>query len=281
MSASTLLDRDRLSRYFARIGYTGPWDPSASVLAAIHHAHLLTIPYENLDIHLGRPITLDRDAGFAKLVDGRRGGWCYEMNGLLGRVLESLGFDVRYVAGAVGRAAHGEYALDNHLVIIVTLDRPWIVDVGFGDGFMEPLPLEPGTYRQGFLEFHVTRDGDWWRVHNHAFGGADGFDFTLAPRTIDSFAAMCHHLQTSPESSFVKATVCERVTPDGLVILRSASLRRITAAGVTNEVIPDAPAFARVLRESFGLDFPAAEIDVLWPKTWASYVQWQAEQAAS
>ena len=70
-------------------------------------AHLLAIPYENLDIHLGRRVTLDPDATFDKLVDDRRGGWCFEMNGLLGRVLETLGFEVRYLSGAVGRAAHG------------------------------------------------------------------------------------------------------------------------------------------------------------------------------
>jgi N-hydroxyarylamine O-acetyltransferase len=130
-------------------------------------ASRLSIPYENLDIHLGVPLTLDPDRIFAKLVDERRGGWCYEMNGLFAAVLEAMGFDVRRVSGTVGRARHGGRAQGNHLVLIVTLDRRWIVDVGFGDGFLAPLPLEPGTYTQSFLRYRVSRDGSRWRVDNH------------------------------------------------------------------------------------------------------------------
>ena len=266
-----------LDRYFARIGYAGPRAPTAATLRAIHRAHLLAIPYENLDIHLGRPITLDVEATFRKLVDEHRGGWCYEMNGVLGHVLELLGFDVRYVSGAVGRATHGDRALDNHLVMVVALEQPWIVDVGFGDGFLEPLPLAPGTYRQGFLEYRVSCDGEWWRVHNHAFGGADGFDFTLAPRTLATFATRCHELQTSPESSFVKSTVCERFEPGGLVMLRGATLRTLTAAGATTTVIRDAHTYARTLRDRFDLALP--DIERLWPFVWARHQAWEAEQS--
>lgn len=269
---------DALDRYFARIGYDGPRDVSAATLHAVHRAHLLAIPYENLDIHLGRPITLDRAAMVRKLVDEGRGGWCYEMNGVLGQVLEALGFAVYYVGGAVGRAARGDAALDNHLVLIVTLDRPWIVDVGFGDGFLDPLPLEPGTYRQGFLDYRVSREGDWWRVHNHAFGGADGYDFTTAPRRLDAFAARCHELQTSPQSPFVVSTVCERFTADGIVMLRSATLRTVTASGVTAATIADPASYAAVLRDQFGLAPAGAE--ALWPRVWARHLAWQAEQAA-
>ncbi|MGE0812882.1 MAG: arylamine N-acetyltransferase [Vicinamibacterales bacterium] len=269
-----MLDADRLGRYLARVGFDGRPAATLDTLRAIHRAHLHAIPYENLDIHLGRPLPLDREAAFHKLVDERRGGWCYEMNGVFGWVLESMGFDVRYVAGAAGRATSGDAAHDNHLVLIVTLDRPYVVDVGFGDGFLDPLPLEPGTYRQGFLEFRLSRDGDWWRMHNHAHGGADSFDFTLAPRDYASFAAKCHELQTSPASSFVKTTVCERFTPDGLVILRSATLREVTAEGARDRVVADAAEYVRVLRERFGLAPPG--IAALWPIVWRRHLAWQA-----
>src|SRR4029079_16742568 len=98
------LSIDQLHRYFARISYDGPRDPTFETLAAVHRAHLLSIPYENLDIHLGRRVTLDPGGMFTKLVDARRGGWCYEMNGTLGQALTAMGFDVRYVSGAVHRA---------------------------------------------------------------------------------------------------------------------------------------------------------------------------------
>ena len=271
------LTRARLDRYCARVGYQGPRDVTLRTLRDLHRAHLLAIPYENLDIQLGVPVTLDRDAMFTKLVDERRGGWCYEMNGVFGRVLESLGFDVRYVSGAVGRATRGWRAHGNHLVLVVTLDRPWIVDVGFGDGFLTPLPLEPGTYRQDFLEFRVTRDGPWWRVHNHPFGGADGFDFTLTARQPDDFRAQCHELQTDPDSSFVTTTVCERFEPGGLVILRAATLREVRADGVSSRVVRDGADYDRVLRERFGLAIP--DVDALWARARQQHEAWQARQA--
>ena len=263
-----------LRRYFARIGFDGSGAATNETLCALHRAHLLAIPYENLDIHLGRPLTLDRGAMFAKLVDGCRGGWCYEMNGLFAWVLASLGFAVRHVAGAVGRATRGEIALDNHLVLIVTTDRPWIVDVGFGDGFLEPLPLEPGTYRQAFLEYRVRCEGAWWRVDNHAYGGADGFEFTLDPRTLDTFAGQCRYLQTSPESAFVQTTVCERFVPGGLVMLRGAVLRDVTASGVVTSTVRDADEYLDVLRGRFALDVP--DMRALWPTLWERHLAWEA-----
>ena len=121
-----------------------------------------------------------------------------------------------------------------------------IVDVGFGDGFIAPLPLQPGTYTQSFLRYRVSRDGPRWRVDNHAYGGVDGFDFTLTARTLDDFAAV-PELQTSPESGFVKTTVCERFTREGLAMLRGATLREVTAAGVMERVLQDADDFAATL----------------------------------
>ena len=272
------LSHQELDRYCARIGYSGSRDATIDTLVAVHRAHLLAIPYENLDIHVGRALSLDPAAIFTKLVDARRGGWCYEMNGLMGRALASMGFDVRYVSGAVNRATLGDAALGNHLVLIVTLDRAWIVDVGFGDGFIEPLPLEPGTYRQGFLEYRVRRDGDWWRVDNHAYGGADGFDFTLEPRTLDTFAARCHALQTLPDSPFVQTTVCERFVPGGLVMLRGAVLRDVTASGVAARVVQDADDYLHVLLDRFDLDLP--EMRALWPTVHGRHLEWEATRQA-
>ncbi len=264
------LSEAQLVRYFARVDYHGPRTATLAVLRALHRAHLLAIPYETFDIHLGVPMGLDPEETFTKLVDERRGGWCFEMNGVLGRALETLGFEVRYLSGAVGRAARGWRALGNHLVLLVTLDRPWIVDVGFGDGFLTPLPLEVGTYRQQFLQYQVTRDGPWWRVHNHEFGGADGYDFTLTPRRLADFAAQCRELQTSPDSPFVTTTVCERFTPDGLLMLRGATLCEVTAAGAVTRVVANADDFAGLLRDRFDLALPGVE--TVWPDVWARHL---------
>lgn len=268
----------QLERYFARIRYRGPHDATLGTLRALHRAHLLAIPFENLDVHLGIPITLDPDAMVTKLVDERRGGWCYEMNGVFGRVLETLGFDVSYVSGAVRRDTRGWRAQGNHLTLVVRLDRPWIADVGFGDGFLTPLPLEPGTYTQGFLRYGVSRDGPWWRVHGHEFG-ADGFDFTLTARALDDFRTQCRELQTSPDSSFVRSIVCGRFEASGLAVLRGAVLHEITSAGLTKTVVPDAVSFDRLLRERFDLAVPG--IGDIWPGVWARHLEWEAEQVAA
>jgi N-hydroxyarylamine O-acetyltransferase len=162
------------------------------------------------------------------------------------------------------------------VVLLVTLDRRWIADVGFGSGFLTPLPLEPGSYRQDFLQYGVSRDGARWRVHNHPFSGAGGYDFTLTPRTLDTFGAQCRELQSSPDSSFVKSTVCERFVPAGLVMLRGATLREVGAGGVATRVVQDAAEFDRVLRERFDLAVPG--VDALWPGIWARHLEWLATQ---
>ena len=156
---------------------SGDTAPSLTTLRGLHRAHLLAIPYENLDIHLGRAAVRSTRRMFAKLVDERRGGWCYEMNGLFAHVLETLGFDVRRVSGAVGRAEHGWRAQGNHLVLIVALDRPWIADVGFGEDFstrsrFSPAPIPSPfctivsrvTARAGALTITLLRRGGRVRV---------------------------------------------------------------------------------------------------------------------
>ena len=267
-----------LDRYLERIGYTGARHPDRATLTALHRAHLHAIPYENLDIHLGRPLVLDERQIFAKLVDQRRGGWCYEMNGLFAWALRELGFAVRLLAGAVNRAANGAAAAGNHLTLLVTLDHPFLADVGFGNGFLEPLPLAVGTYAQEGMTFRLTRDGERWVFGNHQHGGL-GYDFTLAPQQLADFAAQCQIQQTAPTSGFVRATVCHRFTPDGILSLRGAVLTTVTAAGTTSITITDARVYAAVLAEQFGLHIPAAA--TLWEQVWARHLTWEREHAAA
>lgn len=275
---SWLGDAER-DAYFRRIGYDGPVTATRETLFAIHRAHLQAIPYENLDIHLGRALVLDPETNFRKLVHEGRGGWCYEMNGVLGAVLESLGYDVRYLSGTVGRERRGAAAEGNHLVLLVTLDQPWIVDVGFGDGFIEPLPLVEGAYHQGFLKYGLVRDGERWTVLNQPMGGADRFDFTLEPSFLENFSGQCRELQTSPESGFVQTTVCQRFVAGGIVTLRGAVLREIRDEGVTETTIDSPAAWARVILEHFGLVIPGVER--LFPKVWERHLAWAAARDAA
>ncbi|NNJ12859.1 acetyltransferase [Chloroflexales bacterium ZM16-3] len=267
----------QLDAYLTRIGYTGALRPDLATLCALHRAHLLAIPYENLDIHLGRRLTLDLPQIFAKLVDARRGGWCYEMNGLFAWALRQIGFRVRLLSGTVGRASEGDTVEGNHLVLLVELDQPYLTDVGFGNGLLEPLPLVAGRYHQGFLTYALTTDDTRWHFQNHAHGGP-GFDLRLTPHRLADFAAACHALQTVPTSGFVRTTVCHRFTLTGIVSLRGAVLTEVRAEGLARRTIIDAAAYASVLREQFGLDIP--QVAALWEDIWSRHLAWLATQAA-
>ncbi len=262
-----------LKDYLARIGYTGSPAVNYEMLAALHRAHLHAIPYENLNIHLGRYLRLDERAIFEKLVTARRGGWCYEMNTLLAWALREAGFSVKLLASAVDRPVRGDQAERNHLILLVELDRPYLADVGFGNGFLTPLPLEPGSYVQGFLSYQLSRERDRWFFQNHRFGGP-GFDFTLEPRVLDDFREKNHELQTSPESGFVRVPVCHRFTPQGIISLRGAVFRTLTEQGAADLTIGDETTYRRILHEQFDLTLPKALISSLWARVRQSHLEW-------
>ncbi|MFN8492577.1 MAG: arylamine N-acetyltransferase [Caldilineaceae bacterium] len=262
-----------LDLYLARIAYQGSLAPNLATLTALHRAHLQAIIYENLDIHFGRPLTLDLAQMFDKIVKQRRGGWCYEMNGLFAWVLQELGFPVTLLSGAVNRLAQG--AAD-HLVLLISLDRPYLVDVGFGPGFLEPLPLMAGEHQQGFMRFRLGQEANLWRFYNDTCGGL-GYDFTLRPCTLDDFVHKCHWLQTSPESNFTRLAVCHRLTEQSVFSLRGAGLKTYTADGVAEQVIDNEEIYAQVLRDLFNLELE--QTNELWSKVWERHLAWVAENA--
>ncbi|MFN8444767.1 MAG: arylamine N-acetyltransferase [Caldilineaceae bacterium] len=264
-----------LDAYLRRIDYTGSRKPSVETLRQLHRAHLLAIPYENLDIHLGRKLTLDLDQIYHKIVEKGRGGWCYEMNGLLAWALRELGFEVTLLGSSVGAAAEGGVEGDlDHLTLLVQIDQPWLADVGFGNAFVDPLPLRPGDAKQGWMTFQIEQDGDKWFFHNQPYGGA-GYGFTLLPRQYSGFAPRCHELQTSPESGFVRNTVCHRHTPEGITTLRGAVLRRYGANGVAEAEIESLEQYRSVLSETFALNPALAE--PLWEGVQERHQQWKQQ----
>jgi N-hydroxyarylamine O-acetyltransferase len=254
-----------LDRYLTRIGIPGRPHPGLATLRALHRAHLRAIPYENLDVQLRRPVTTAREDCIDKIVRRGRGGWCYEMNGVLGWALEELGFKVTRLAGAVMRESFGDPFIGNHLVLKVELDEgAYLADAGFGDGPLEPFPIAAGAFSAGGFDFRLERaDGAWWRLHNHPYGGAKSFDFRLEPADEALLATQCLNLQTQEWSPFVQNLVAQCHTPDGLVILRGRVVRMVTPHGFTDRTLDSAGELVCFLREAFGLDVPEAAS--LWP----------------
>jgi arylamine N-acetyltransferase len=265
--------------YLLRIGHRAPVRRDLETLTAIHRAHLSAIPYENLDIHLGRAVPLGAKAAFEKIVMRRRGGWCYEMNELLIWALGELGFDVYRAGAGVHREIAGDDRLGNHLIGIVRLDRPYLVDVGFGDGPLDPIPLAAGRYAHGTFEIGLERAGDWWRFRNHARGSAPSFDFSEEPRALDWFKDKCTELQTAPTSGFVRAGVLQRRLADRIYVVRGLIASDIRASGVTAQTIETRADYAQALRDWFGLDI-GDDLLRLWPNIEARHRAWLAEDVA-
>ena len=270
-----------LAAYLERIGYAGPARPDLATLQAVHRAHLQAIPYENLDVQLGRPVSIDPAAAYDKIVRRRRGGWCYEMNGLMGWALGEIGFSVTRMAGAAMREARGDFTIGNHLVLRIDLPGepvPWIADVGFGDGILDPFPLKPADLTAEGHRFRLeAMDQGWWRFHNHEFGGAKSFDFTLPPADPALLAEKCAWLQSAAESPFTMNVICQRWRGGEVLQLLGRTFRRIRPGVKQERLIESAEDLVQVLARDFTLDLPEAA--ALWPRVVARHEQVMAPAA--
>jgi N-hydroxyarylamine O-acetyltransferase len=244
--------------YLERINYTGALAPTAETLRALHVAHLLSVPFENLSIHAGEPIVLEDDALFAKIVGRGRGGFCYEANGLFAALLRALGFEVAMLSAEVAHAEGGFSQPFDHMTLMVSLEQRWLADVGFGDSFVEPLPLDDGDeHVQGRHAYRITRDGDYLVMQRREEGDEwkAQYRFTLRPHDYADYAERCRYQQTSPDSHFTKSRICSRATLDGRVTLSGMRFIETTAGGERRErALADEDEYAAVLRERFGVN---------------------------
>ncbi|MFD9949046.1 arylamine N-acetyltransferase [Nonomuraea sp. NPDC059023] len=264
-----------------RIGHHGPVAADLETLVALHRAWRQAVPYENLDIQLGRPISLEPEPLFDKLVRRRRGGYCFEQNGGLAMLLRLAGFQVTMVEAAVMRAARGAAMWGNHSALLVDLDgRRWLADAGIGDGFVEPLPLREGSHTQGNLTYRLERlDPDTWRFHHHPGGTIASYDFRLRPCDIADFAARSRELSTSTESAYVTTLIAARPSSGHTLVLLSRTLRRLGAGDKEPRTIGDADEFARTLSADFLVplgDLGRNGIAQLWHKSGAQDDLWRA-----
>jgi N-hydroxyarylamine O-acetyltransferase len=223
--------------YLERIGYRGGLAPTVETLRRLHVAHLLAVPFENLSIHAGEPIVLEDAALFDKVVTRRRGGFCYELNGLFAALLRALGFQVEMLSAAVARREGGFGPEFDHMALLVTLEERWLADVGFGDSFVEPLLVdERAEQAQGSRAFRIDEvEGGRLvlRLRNAGGGWEPQYRFGLEPHAYEDYEEMCRFQQTSPESHFTRSRICSRLTPEGRVTLSGARL--ITTRGGEKE----------------------------------------------
>ena len=244
--------------YLERLGVPAPEAPTLAALASLHRTHLMAVPFETLDISLGRPVRLDLGSVHAKVVGARRGGYCYELNPLFGALLRHLGYAVDLVSARVATSDGGLTDPFDHVALVVAspaLDGPVLADVGFGDGFIEPLPLRHGVvaHERG-KDVGLVREGDNWHYRERAEGGEwrTQFVFTTTPHPLADFEPRNVWQQTSPQSHFTRGPVVSRLTPTGRVTLRGTRLIT-TTHGRRDEVVLDDADVPGVLARHFGI----------------------------
>jgi N-hydroxyarylamine O-acetyltransferase len=249
-----------LPAYLKRVGLDVGPPPGVETLTALHEAHLGTIPFENLDILLGRPIDLGLPALQAKLVTQHRGGYCFEQNTLFRTALESLGYAVTALAARV-RAGSSVLRPRTHMLLRIDLDAgPYLADVGFGaDGFVHPLRLENGVEGWCGSTGHRLQEeeGLWVLQGNLAGEWMDLYAFTLEPHFPVDFEMANHFTSTYPRSPFVQTLTAQRSWPDGGVILRDRILTLREGSTSRTLWVQDPEHLLEMLAQHFGLSFPA------------------------
>lgn len=245
-----------IEAYLERINYHGSLAPTAETLRKLQVAHLMAVPFENLSIHAREPIILEDKALFDKIVRRRRGGFCYEVNGLFAALLRALGFDVRMLSAEVANAEGGFSPAFDHMTLMVTLEQRWLVDVGFGDSFLEPLLLdERGAQLQGSRAYSILPDGNYLVLMQRKAGKWKAqYRFTLQPYQYADYAEMCRYHQTSAQSHFTRARICSRATAEGRITLSEMRFITTTNDGVRQEqTLTSEEEYAAILHKHFDI----------------------------
>ena len=274
------MDADAL---LARIGLRERPPATSEGLRAVHRAYLGRVPYEDLAIQLGETGPLDLEDVAQRVLHGGRGGYCFELNGLLGALLEALGFEVARHEAVVGpRGSDGPV---NHLALVAFAGgEAWLPEAGYGEGWMEPLPLQPGRHAGGTTRFEwsIEREGDggWW-VGQHEWGATDGI--AIRPERVGLGAFSAHHerLSCSPDSSFVQTLVVQQPSDDAITTLRARTFSVVGPGVGERRTLEDVEDLAATLRDAFGIDPEALgerRLDVLWGRAWDQHAAWLAAQ---
>ena len=248
-----------LEKYLARINITKIEPPSLAYLTRLMENHLIIVPFENLDILLGRDISLDRERIYQKVVERKRGGYCYELNGLFSWALQELGFKVDLISAQVFREKTGLYSPEfAHLALMVQLDRPYLVDVGFGgESFRRPM-LFPGGEMEDVGGRRRLRRIDY-DEDRHVVEFMEGvnprpqYSFTPQPRVMSDFQEMNVVHQTAKESRFTKGVICGLALENGWMMLRGNILKIVENGNTECVNLPSAELRDRFIVSHFGI----------------------------
>jgi len=249
------MDHETVAAYLDRVGVPAPPAGDAAGLRTLHRAHQLTVPFENLSIHLAEPISLDERDLIDKIVRRRRGGFCYELNGAFALLLEALGAQVSRVAARV----YGQEGLSppfDHLALIVRPadgSGPWLADVGFGSHSDYPLLLDARDDQDdpaGRFRLADAHAGDIDVLKD----GQPQYRFETRERSLADCVPTCWWQQTSPQSHFTQSTICSRLTPGGRVSISGRMLIQTQDGTRTEQQLDGDDAVLAAYRNHFGVE---------------------------
>ncbi len=249
-----------VAAYLDRIGLkpAAMGAPDLATLSALHLAHASHIPFENIDVLLGRQIRLDVPSLEAKLVRDRRGGYCFEQNTLFAAALEAMGFAVTGLAARV-RVGSAQILPRTHMLLRVDLEvEPWIADVGFGRfGLLQPIPLLADVETtQWSWQFRLRKNAQSWVLQaRQSEGWEDQYEFTLEPQQPVDYDPPNHFCATHPQSRFLRVLTVQLPTPEARKMVRNRDFTIRSAAGETTRPIGEDELLPLLERE-FGLFFP-------------------------
>jgi len=246
-----------LDKYIERIGYKADLSVSNDCLIDLHRCHVNTIPFEALDVQFKRGISLDICDIYKKVILNNRGGFCYELNHLFYKLLVEIGFNCSMVSSRI--YDDGKYGpVFDHMSIVVKLEDEWLVDVGYGDLFIEPLNISSGQVQEDkFKDYKINDSSTGQLVLLESLKGKNKFkekySFDLQPRFIAEFDDQCHYKQYSPESYFVKNRVCTLPTDTGRKTIMNDVFKVKEDATVTRSIICDEDDLFRILKKEFDI----------------------------
>lgn len=248
------MDEDAVMGYLTRLAVTAPVMADAAALRALHRAHQVAVPFENLSIHMSEPISLAEADLADKIVRRRRGGFCYELNGAFALLLKALGFQVTRMAARV----YGDGQIGppfDHLALAVRPpdgSGPWLADVGFGSHSDFPLLLDSRSEQgdpAGRFQLTHTEHGDVDVLKD----GEPQYRIELRERSLADFVPTCWWQQTSPSSHFTRSTICSRLTDEGRVSISGRTLIQTNGTSRTEQQLASDDALLAAYRDYFGI----------------------------
>jgi N-hydroxyarylamine O-acetyltransferase len=264
-----MLDDAKRDRLLRRIGLTQLPSDDLAGLRTVHRAYVSHVPFEDISVQLGESAVLDPEALVERVLTDGRGGYCFEVNTVLLELLTTLGFSVERRLAIVGpRVAFSSGEPINHMALVATTPagEEFVVEGGWGEGPLDPVPLREGPVRVGPNVAHLERDGDGWWFGQHEYGTTPGFRFGDAPAALDDFQEPHVRTSTSPDSMFVQTLVVQQPYDDRVVTLRGRTTFVDGRDVHERALLDDVDSFGAALKSKFGIAIAGERLDRLWAR---------------